>query len=70
MGWFLTDDFCQVRQLGCRLEGKRLPIGELVMEGRKYPRQVQSPLIQRTLNVEEVGHQPWHYEVHRAEFYH
>ena len=68
MGGFSTDDFCQVRWPGRLLEGERLPIGNLVMEGQRYPRPVHSPLIQRALNVEEAAHLPWNREVHGSEF--
>ena len=70
MGWLPTDDFFLVRRHGRRLEGERLLTFKIVMECWRYPHPVHSPLIQRTLNVEEVGHRSWHHEVHRAEFSH
>ena len=67
MGGLPTNDFYQVHQPGLRLKGKHLPIGELPMKGQRYPCPVHFPLIQRTLNVKEVGHRPWHREVHGAD---
>ena len=70
MGGLPTDDFCQVCRPRHCLEDERLPIGELAMEGQRYPCPFHSPLIQRTLNVEEMVYRPWHLEVNRAGFSH
>ena len=56
MGGFPTESFCQVRWTGLCLKYRRLPIRDLAMEGRRYLLPFHSLLIQRALNVEEVGH--------------
>ena len=67
MGGSTTDDVRQVCRPGRHLKGKRLPIHDIVMEGRRYPRPFHSPLIQCAMNVKEVSHSPWHPKVHVEE---